>query len=114
MNHNVVRDDRMRRVLPMVQAEYDRLMADPYIAAAHAACVAAHRVKIDELKARPDYATFHAQLTGERLRKLSRLHGHFGSAVYLAGPDAIPDEVANRDPDSDFFFTVRHDGETQH
>ena len=114
MNHNVMRDDRMRRVLPMVRAEYDRLMADRDIAAAHAACVAAHRARIAELKARPDYATFHAQLTSERMRRLSRLHGHFGSAVYLAGPDVIPDEVVNRDPDSEFFFTVHHDGETRH
>lgn len=114
MNHNVEEDARLARILPLLQAEYDRLLADPEIRAAHEACVAAHKAKISELKSQPKYQAFHAELTSPRLRKLSRLHGHFGSNVYLAGPQAVPDEVVDRDPNSEFFFTVAEVGQTQH
>lgn len=114
MNHNVVEDARMHRMMPLLQAEYDRMMADPEIAAMHAVCVSAHRAKIDDLKAQPNYQAFHAELNSARIRKLSRLHGHFGSEVYLAGPEVIPDEVAAHDPEDDFFFTVDYVGEAQH
>lgn len=106
MNNNAEEDRSIHRHLPRARAEFDRLMADPEIAVQHAACVAAHRARIDELKARPDYAALYAELTSPRFEKLSRLHGHFGSGVFLAGPDAVPDEVVARDPDGDWFFTV--------
>ncbi|RMD91644.1 MAG: glycosyltransferase family 2 protein, partial [Alphaproteobacteria bacterium] len=106
MNNNAEEDRSIHRHLPRARAEFDRLMADPGIAARHAACVAAHRARIDELKARPDYAALYAELTSPRFEKLSRLHGHFGSGVFLAGPDSVPDEVVARDPDGDWFFTV--------
>jgi len=114
MNHNVVEDRRMERMLPALQAEYDRLLADPDIRAAHDAAVAAHKAKIAELKQQPKYQAFHAELTSARLRKLSTLHGHFGSNVYLAGPQVIPDDIVDQSPDSDFFFTVDAVDETQH
>ncbi|MDO5605070.1 MAG: glycosyltransferase family 2 protein [Paracoccus sp. (in: a-proteobacteria)] len=114
MNHNVVEDRRMSAVLPILQAEYDRLIADPEIRAAHGACVSAHAAKIAELKAQPKYQAFHAELTGAKMCKLSRLHGHFGSNVYLAGPAVIPDEIIAREPDDEFFFTVAEVDETQH
>jgi len=65
-------------------------MADEEIAAQHNACVAAHTKRITELKARPDYLTMYETLKSERMVKLSRLHAHFGSAIFLEGPDAIP------------------------
>ncbi|WP_249218878.1 glycosyltransferase family 2 protein [Falsirhodobacter algicola] len=114
MNHNVVEDRRMERALPRLRAEYDRLMADPEIAAAHAACVAAHRAKIAELKAEPDPAAFHAAITAPRAQRLARLHGHFGLNVYLAGPEVIPEEIALLPPEAPFHFNVDRVAETQH
>lgn len=106
MNHNVEEDLSIQRMLPAAKAEFDRLMADPEIAGMHDRCVAMHRDKIAELRAAPNNAKFYADLTGPRLDKLSRLLSHFGSNVFLAGPEAIPDEVVDRDPDDEFFFTV--------
>lgn len=113
MNNNAEEETSITLMLPRVRAEYDRLMADPEIAAQHAACVAAHRAKIDALKATETYANFYADLTGERMQKLSRMHAHFGANVFLQGPDCIPDEVVARDPAETFFFTVDR-GETAH
>ncbi|WP_296764776.1 glycosyltransferase family 2 protein [Sediminimonas sp.] len=113
MNNNAEEDRSIQRMLPALRAEYDRLMSDPEIAAAHAHCVARHRARIDALKAAPKYAAFYADLIGARLRALSRLHGHFGAGVFLAGPDVIPDEVWQRELPDDFFFTVQK-GQTSH
>ncbi len=110
MNFNVEEDRSIQRMIPATRAEFDRLMALPGVAERHAACIAAHREKIAKLCDRPDQAEFHAQLTSERLRRLSRLHGHFGANVYLAGPDCVPDAVAFCDPAPDFFFTVPRPG----
>jgi hypothetical protein len=106
MNHNAVEDSSLQARLPTLRAEWDRLMADPEIAAAHAACVTAHRARISELRATPEYAAFYAELTGQRLRRMSRMLRHFGSAVFMAGPDAVPPEIWQADPPEDFFFTV--------
>lgn len=114
MNHNVVQDQRMHQILPMLQAEYSAMTADPEIQAAHQACVEAHQQKITALKAHPKQKAFFETLTAERMRKLSHLHGHFGTNVYLAGPESIPDDIAARDPSDDFFFTVDHVGEAEH
>ena len=113
MNNNAEEDRSIQRMLPALRAEQARLMADPDIAAAHAHCVARHRARIDALKAAPKYAAFYEDLTGDRLRALSRLHRHFGAGVFLAGPDVIPDEVWQRDLPEDFFFTVQK-GQTSH
>ena len=43
-----------------------------------------------ELKERPDYLEMYETLKSERMVKLSRLHAHFGSAIFLEGPEAIP------------------------
>ena len=66
MNNNAEEDRSIHRMLPALGAEYDRLMSDPDIAAAHAHCVARHRTRIDELKAAPKYAAFYEDLTGAR------------------------------------------------
>ncbi len=106
MNNNAQEDRSIGRMLPAMQAELDRLMADPEIAAAHAHAVARHRAKIAELRATDSHARFYADLTSPRMERLSRLHAHFGANVFLAGPDVIPDEIAARDPDETFFFSV--------
>ncbi len=114
MNNNYAEDHSIARMVPAMRVELDRLLSDPEIAAAHAHSVDRHRAKIAELKATPNYAAFYAELTGARLEKLARLHRHFGANVFLKGPSSIPDDVLERDPDKDWFFTVDHDGETQH
>ncbi|MFN3645830.1 MAG: glycosyltransferase family 2 protein [Gemmobacter sp.] len=115
MNHNVVEDRSIQARIPLLQAEWDRLMADPDIRAAHQRCVAAHKAKIAELQARPEQAAFHAELTGPRMRRLSRLTPHFGSAVFNAGPQVVPDEIALADSVAPgFFFTVQHEGGAAH
>ncbi|MDO6670331.1 glycosyltransferase family 2 protein [Paracoccus sp. 1_MG-2023] len=114
MNHNVVQDRRMERMQPLLRAEYDRVMSDPEIRAMHESCVAAHVAKINELKGQPNYSAFFAELRSERMRKLSTLHGHFGSNVYLAGPSVIPDRIVEQPADSEFFFTVDRVETTEH
>jgi hypothetical protein len=106
MNHNTTEDHSIQRMLPALEAEWARLMADPEIAAAHHAAVAAHRAKIAELRARPDYEAFFADLTGHRLSRLSRMLPHFGANVFLSGPDSVPDELLDQELEENFYFTV--------
>lgn len=108
MNHNAVEDRSIQARLPLLQTEWDRLMADPDIRAAHDRSVAAHLAKIADLRADPAHADFYADLTGPRLQSLSRRLKHFGTAVFAAGPAVVPDEIALAPhlPDT-FFFTVK-------
>jgi len=106
MNFNVEEDRSIQRLLPEVRQGMDDLLALPGVAAQHAACIAAHRAKIAELRARPDQAEFFATLTSPRMQRLSRLHGHFGANVYHVGPGCIPDDLVWREHPPDFFFTV--------
>ena len=115
MSHNVDQDRSILRMVPKARAEFDRLMADPDIRAAHAYSVACHRAKIAELKATENYAKFYGELTGERMRRLCRMQAHFGSNVFSAGPQVIPDAIVFDDTlPPDFFFTVDHAGEAEH
>lgn len=114
MNNNATEDISIQRLLPLMQKELSKLMADPDIAQMHDFCVTKHREKISELRARDDYAQFYDSLTGARLSKLSRLHGHFGANVFLAGPDVIPDDIVDQDPEGDWFFTVALPEQTNH
>ncbi|WP_294618959.1 glycosyltransferase family 2 protein [uncultured Roseovarius sp.] len=113
MNNNAEEDTSIQRMIPRVEEELAKFMADPEIAAMHAHCVKMHRAKIDELRATENYSNFFAELNGQRMRKLAHMHVHFGSNVFLSGPECVPDEVLARDPEEDFFFTVEK-GETQH
>lgn len=113
MNNNAVEENSIKARVPMMEQRLKVLMADPEIAAQHHKCVAAHRAKIDELKTQPAQQEFFKTLTSARMEKLSRLHRHFGSAVFLTGPEAVPDDVVFGDHPSDYFFTVDK-GETQH
>ncbi|WP_233270384.1 glycosyltransferase family 2 protein [Chachezhania sediminis] len=106
MNNNAEQDLSIQRNLPGMRAEHARLMADPEIAAAHRACVAAHRARIAELKADGEYAGLYAGITGERLRRLSTRLRHFGAAVFAAGPDVIPDEALQEALPKQYFFNV--------
>ena len=71
-------------------------------------------MKIVELKAMPKYKQFYEELTDERMEKLSRLHKHFGSNVFLSGPGVVPDEIVGKNPEDEWFFTVDPPGKTQH
>ncbi|PRY79821.1 glycosyltransferase family 2 protein [Marivita geojedonensis] len=114
MNNNAEEELSIQRRLPMMREELARMMADPEIRSAHEAAVAAHRAKIDALRATENYANFYSDLTGSRLEKLSRLHTHFGSNVFLSGPEVVPDDIVAREPGGDWFFTVELTGETAH
>ncbi len=113
MNNNAEEERSIQRMIPALEAEMARLLADPEIAAAHEHSCRKHREKIEELKTRDDMQELFRELTGDKLRKLSRMHAHFGANVFLSGPGVIPDEIAGKDPDSDFWFTVAR-GETTH
>ncbi|SIO40726.1 Glycosyl transferase family 2 [Rhodovulum sp. ES.010] len=113
MNHNAEEELSIQRMIPAMEAERTRLLADPEIAAAHAAAVTAHRARIAALRATPTYAAFYAELTGWRMERLSRMLRHFGAEVFLAGPECIPDAVLRSAHGPDFFFTVPH-GATAH
>ncbi|MEJ6401975.1 glycosyltransferase family 2 protein [Yoonia sp. 2307UL14-13] len=114
MNNNFEEDRSIIPRLPMMQAELDLMLADPDIVAAHANAVAAHRTKILELRETANYARFFETLTSTRQEKLSCLHSHFGANVFLAGPEVVPDEITDKDPKGDWFFTVENQGDTAH
>ncbi|MBE9476820.1 MAG: glycosyltransferase family 2 protein [Proteobacteria bacterium] len=90
MNNNAQEDRTILPKLTRAKEKFAELMADDEIAAQHELCVKAHKKRIVELKERPDYIAMYETLKSERLVKLSRLHAHFGGAVFLAGPDSIP------------------------
>jgi len=112
MNNNAETDPSIARLNAAHHAAYEELLQDPEIAAAHASCVAAHRTRIDALKADKAYAAFYDMITSDRMRRLSRLHRHFGMNVFLRGPRVIPDRVLEEDLPPNFFFnTAPPDGQ---
>lgn len=115
MSHNQDHDTSIQTRLPLFQAEMDRLLADAEIRAAQDYSIGKHREKIAHLMTQVAQQAFYAELTGERMRRLCRMQHVFGSAVFAAGPDVIPDEVAlNPNLPGDFFFTVEHTGDASH
>lgn len=114
MNHNSVEERTILDKLPLLYAEWERLLSDPRIKAAHLSAVAAHRARITALMANPAQASLYEQLTGERMRALSRILRHFGSSVFNIGPDAIPQDLHRWDIPEDFLFTVDHQGDAEH
>ncbi len=105
MNNNAEEDRSIQRMIPEVQEELARLKSLEGVAEAHATSVARHRVKIEELRAREDYASFYAALNSDRFRTLSRIHHIFGRDTFLAGPEVIPDEIIRLDHPPGFFFS---------
>ncbi len=106
MNNNAEEDRTIQRHGPVLRAEVDALMADPQIAAAHAASVHAHKARIDALLADPDYRALYDQLSSDRMKRLSRMHRNFGMNVFLNGPQVIPDSVLLPGTPRNFFFNV--------
>jgi len=92
MNHNAQTETSISNKLPRFRKELDRLMADPEIRAMHARCVSAHRKRIDELLGSEEYQNLYKEITGERLRALSKMLHNFGNQVFLDGPDAVPQD----------------------
>ena len=112
MNNNAMEDRTIQRMLPAMRDEMASLMADPEIAAAHEFSVKKHIEKINDLKATKTYAAFYEKITSRRMERLSRLLGHFGANVFLAGPDVVPDEIVEKDQADEFFFTVKQERAT--
>jgi len=44
------------------------------------------------------------------MSKLARLHEHFGAIAFLS----VPDQIAEQNPDGDWYFTVKKPDETDH
>lgn len=114
MNNNAVEETSIQRLIPAMRAELDAMLADPDIRAAHDYSVTRHREKIDELRATENYSNFYAELTGERMERLSKMHHFFGANVFLQGPESVPDDVVFADHPDDFFFTVEDVDEAVH
>lgn len=106
MNHNAGEAPSIRRYDARVAREKAALLALPGVAEAHAAAVGWHRARIAALKDMPDYAALFAAITSPKYERLSRMATKFGTAVQMAGPEVIPDEIAARDPDEPFFWTL--------
>ncbi|WP_146038059.1 glycosyltransferase family 2 protein [Tabrizicola aquatica] len=114
MNNNSEVERGIMRMIPALEQEMARLLADPEIRAAHEGCIAAHRAHIARLIETEQYSRFYAEITGERMQRLSRMHRHFGTNVFLAGPEVIPDDIVFKDHPADFFFNVPPVAEAEH
>ncbi|KMW57539.1 Glycosyl transferase, group 2 family protein [Candidatus Rhodobacter oscarellae] len=111
MNNNDEQDLSIQRHAHGLRVAMAELMGDPEIAAAHNSSVAAHRDKIANLRKDREYAQLYDSLTGERLRRLSRMHRHFGMNVFLCGPSVVPDKVLEPDLPPNFFFNTAPPGQ---
>lgn len=118
MNHNTTEDTSIQRMIPALELELSRLLADPKIAAAHLHSVTCHQEKITELMAQPKPRALYDTLNSPRYQTLSRLLPAFGSNVFLAGPESVPNELVDKFTASplpdDFYFTVEPPSETEH
>jgi len=92
MNHNAEDVRTIGRTAGIFAKARAELMADPEIADWHARTVAAHRAKIKTLMAQPEFKELYGEITGARLRALSRQLKHFGTEVFLNGPSAVPED----------------------
>jgi hypothetical protein len=107
MNHNVEEDLTIQRLAPKVAKIKAGLLSLPGVAQTHAEAVAWHKKRIKALKEQPDMGAFYAQITSERMEKLSRLGPHFGMQVFIEGPDIVPDEVLKYTPGDQFYFNPK-------
>ncbi len=96
MNFNMERDTSIRRHLPRAHEEHARLLGLRGVKTRHAEAAKAHRAKIRDLLAREDMAAFHARITSEEMRLLSRHLNLLDRAQMNAGPDAVPPEIVTR------------------
>lgn len=106
MNNNDESDLSIQRHAFGLEQAINDLKALPEIATLHEACVTAHRAKIADLHAQPEYRALYEALSGERMKKLSRMHRHFGMNVFLHGPRVVPDRVFDPSLPPNFFFNT--------
>ena len=112
MNNNDEQDFSIQRHVHQVKAEMAPFLAIPEVAAAHDACVRSHQARIAELRQSADFSSLFARITGDRYKKMSRMHRHFGMNVFLKGPSVVPERVFESDLPANFFFnTAPPDGD---
>ena len=73
MDWSQSRDITIKRNLPRLRAEYDRLMADPRLRTLHDSGLAWHRAKADELHATPEFRELYEQALRVRLTETERV-----------------------------------------
>ncbi len=73
MDWSDFRDITIKRNVPRLRAEYDRLLADDTLRAHHQAGVAWHRAKADELHGMPEFRDLYAQALEVRLNETERV-----------------------------------------
>ncbi|MCR8547127.1 glycosyltransferase family 2 protein [Salipiger sp. P9] len=73
MDWSDVRDITIKRNIPRVRAEYDRLLADPELKAWHDHGLAWHRAKAEELHATPEFEDLYQQALALRLTETERV-----------------------------------------
>lgn len=73
MDWSVHRDITIKRNIPRLRAEYDRLMADDVLRGHHETGLAWHRAKAEELHANPEFADLYAQALEVKLTETERV-----------------------------------------
>jgi len=102
MNHNVEEDTSIAPKLPGAHAEFDRMMSDPDVNAAHEECVLMHRAKIIRLRSLPEYEGLLEKVESRRMQNLSLMTPQFSNAIFAEGPGAVPQEVLDKADAADF------------
>ena len=73
MDWSVHRDITIKRNIPRLRAEYDRLMADDTLRQHHEDGVAWHKAKAAELRATPEFADLYDQALAVKLNETERV-----------------------------------------
>ena len=73
MDWSVHRDITIKRNIPRVRAEYDRLIADPILRGAHHQALEWHRAKAAELHGLPEFANLYRQALALNLTETERV-----------------------------------------
>ncbi|MCB1341634.1 MAG: glycosyltransferase family 2 protein [Pseudooceanicola sp.] len=73
MDWSGAKDITIKRNIPRMRAEYDRLMADDQLKALHRSGLAWHRAKADELHATPEFRALYEQALQVRLTETERV-----------------------------------------
>ncbi len=106
MNFNGPEERSIDRYADRVALERRQLMSIPGVAEAHTKSVAWHRRRAADLKGLPDFSTLWNEITGRRMRALSRRLPHFGNNVFILGPHVVPEGLEDQPIDGDWTFTV--------
>ncbi|KIN61353.1 Glycosyl transferase family 2 [Sulfitobacter noctilucae] len=73
MDWSDFRDITIKRNIPRLRAEYDRLMADPQLKKAHQDGLAWHKAKAEELHKMPEFRDLYQQALGVKLNETERV-----------------------------------------